>query len=113
MKIILTTSFLLLFLNTILCSTSGAKVLPVIEGSELLDTLATQNNGYFNSKPELIAWNYKYPGTENFISPQNYFLNERLFYGANRLCDLSLLNISFDSILNIKSDNKTIFNRPK
>jgi hypothetical protein len=44
MKNLPTAALLIFFLGFILASSSYAKVLPIIEGSELLDTLASQSN---------------------------------------------------------------------
>lgn len=104
----ITTTFLILFLNTILCSTSGAKVLPVIEGSELLDTLSTQNNEDLSNLPELTAGIHKYTGLENLNTSDKY-LTVKLFLKSKPLCCYPLLHNSFCSVFIPKSNFKIDF----
>ncbi len=102
MKKLLTVSSLVLILGAISYTNSEAKVLPVIEGSELLDTLASQSNEDLDNLPELTAGNYKNVETEYLNSPKNYFFKEKLICEAKQLCCLSFTYSSFDSILKPK-----------
>lgn len=59
MKNLPTAALLIFFLGFILASSSYAKVLPIIEGSELLDTLASQSNEELQM-PALTAGLFKH-----------------------------------------------------
>jgi hypothetical protein len=88
-----------------------AKVLPIIEGSELLDTLACQINEDINNMPELSAGIYKYVDLEYLNSPLIDFISEEFIYEGKWFCYYSTMDYPFDSILKPKSDNKIRFNR--
>ena len=107
MKKLLTVSSLVFFLGVISYINSEAKMLPVIEGSELLDTLASQNNEELNNMTELNAGIYKDVDLEYLDSPNYCFFKEKLNCMDKSFCPLSLMYDSFDSILNLKSDNKS------
>lgn len=110
MKKLLTSTFLIFFLGTIICSSSDAKVLPVIEGSELLDSLASQNSEEINMA-ELTAMIYKYVELEYLINPLNNFPRKKLKNRDNWICCYSLMYNSFGSPLYPKPDNKLRFTR--
>ena len=108
MKNLLTTTFLVFFLVFLVSSSSYAKVLPIIEGSELLDTLASQNNEELNM-PSLTAGVYKYVDLEHMIVPQGNFLKEQLNSMDIWSHSFSFMNESENSILYLKPDNELIF----
>ena len=96
------------FLGFIICSPSNAKVLPIIEGSEILDSLASQNSEEHNM-PELNAGIYKYVDFEYMINPHSNFLKEKLYSMDKRFYSYSFITDSVYPILYPKSDNKLIF----
>ena len=77
MKNFLTTTILVLFSGFILCSISNAKVLPIIEGSDLLDSLVSDINEELTI-PDLHAGIYKSVALKHQLKPQNNFLKEKL-----------------------------------
>jgi hypothetical protein len=98
MKKLKSASFLIFLFATIIYSNSEAKVLPIIEGSELLDTLASQNNEVVNM-PELTAGIYKHIDFKHMIPYiDKYPLTKKNYNGKWISCH-SKIYIPFDSLL--------------
>jgi hypothetical protein len=110
MKKLLTVSSLLLFLGAISYTNSEAKVLPVIEGSELLDTLASQSNDEINI-PELSAGVYNHFDFKHIIPYVDNYPLLKMNYNGKWACCHSKINIPFDSFLYLMPNNKNEFTR--
>jgi len=108
MKNLLTASILIFFLGTIIYSNTEAKVLPIIEGSELLDTLASHNNDEFNM-PDQTAGINETVDLEHVISTLNNFPVKKLSYRDKSLFCYSLKFKSYNSPLYFKPGNNLRF----
>lgn len=99
MKKLLSSSFLIFFLGVIISQNAEAKVLPVIEGSELLDTLASQSNEELQM-PALTAGLFKH-----MIHYVDKYPLEKLKYDGK---SISYYSISEDFKKNLDSQGLSI-----
>jgi hypothetical protein len=109
MKNLLATLVLLFLLGVTFHSSINAKVLPIIEGAELMDTLDAQNN-YKLIQPELSAGIYNNVGLrDSFYYIEKYLLKE-VFYLSEELSIISSLNKSCTILFFLKPTMRLSFN---
>jgi hypothetical protein len=109
MKNLLATLVLLFLLGVTIHSSINAKVLPIIEGAELMDTLDAQNN-YKLIQPELSAGIYNNVGLrDSFYYIEKYLLKE-VFYLSEELSFISSLYKSCTILFFLKPTMRLSFN---
>jgi hypothetical protein len=109
MKNLLATLVLLFLLGVTIHSSIYAKVLPIIEGAELLDTLDAQNSDKI-IQPELSAWIYKNVDLrQSFYSLDKCLLKE-VFYLSEGLSFISSFNKSYIILFFQKPSMRLRFN---
>jgi len=91
-------------------SNSNAKVLPIIEGAELMDTLASQNNEITNL-PELSVGIYKYIDIEPLIYCIDKYTFLVVMYKRESLLTYPSMSTSFNFLLILKPFKELIFNK--
>ncbi len=110
MKTLLITLVLIFFLGISIHSNSYAKVLPIIEGTELMDTLASQNNEKANL-PDLSTGIYKNVELEHVFYSIEKYPSKEVIYDARWLLCISSINRSLAFLLILKPDSEFRFNK--
>jgi len=110
MKNLQTALFFIFLLGTTIHSSTNAKVLPIIEGAELLDTLDVQNNNKVNL-PELSAGIYKNVELEHLFHAIDKYTLQIVMYNGERLLSNLSINTSYDYLLILKPNKKLRFNK--
>lgn len=108
MKKFLRVSILIFFLGAIIYPNTEAKVLPIIEGSELLDTLASQNNEEINM-PELSAGIYNHADFKHMLLYIDKYPSMKMDYNGKCVSCYSKIDLPFDSFFYLIPNNKIRF----
>ncbi len=109
MKNLLATLVLLFLLGVTIHSSIYAKVLPIIEGAELLDTLDAQNNDKI-IQPELSAGIYKNVDLRHSFCYIEKCLLKEVFYLGEGLSFISSFNKSYTILYFLKPSMRLKFN---
>lgn len=103
MKTLILYSVLIFFLGISIHSSSYAKVLPIIEGAELLDTLAAQNDEKVNP-PDLSTGLYKNTWLLHLFYTSDKYLKDEMIYKKGWSLSNSSINRQFTFLLIINPD---------
>jgi len=110
MKTLRITLVLIFFLGISIHSNSYAKVLPIIEGAEMIDTLASQNNEITNL-PELSVGIYKNIDFEPLIYCIDKYPFLVVMYKRESLLTYPSMSTSCNFLLILKPYKELIFNK--
>ena len=110
MKTLLLYLVLILFRGISIQSDSYAKVLPIIEGAELMDTSASQNNEITNL-PELSVGIYKNIDIEPLIYCIDKYTFFVVMYKRESLLTYPSMSTSCNFLLILKPFKELIFNK--